>query len=283
MKKTVLILMAISLVFVSADAKDKKDKKNKNAEAVVVVPVKVFTNDVDSMSYALGLNVGADFGKNIKGIPGGKANIDLLIKGFSTAMKGDSALMTPEFANEFFKKYITAAQAKDTEVKKADGEKFLAENKTKEGVKTTATGLQYQVLKATEGVKPTATDSVKVHYIGTLVDGTKFDSSVDRGEPITFPLNQVIPGWTEGVQLMSVGSKYKFFVPYTLGYGEKGAGNGAIPGFATLIFEVELLDIKPLKEIVPVVETTPAVAAPKGTKSAKQTKVISTPAKKKTK
>jgi len=92
-----------------------------------------------------------------------------------------------------------------------------------------------------------------------LVDGTKFDSSVDRGEPITFPLNQVIPGWTEGVQLMSVGSKYKFYVPYALGYGEKGAGNGAIPGFSTLIFEVELLGIKPLKQIAPVAEAKQAV------------------------
>jgi FKBP-type peptidyl-prolyl cis-trans isomerase len=123
------------------------------------------------------------------------------------------------------------------------------------------------VLVAKDGPKPQATDSVKVHYVGTLVDGTKFDSSIDRGEPITFPLNQVIPGWTEGVQLMSIGSKYKFFVPYNLGYGEKGAGNGAIPGFATLIFEVELLEIKPLKEVAPVTEVKPAVA-PKVVKKA---------------
>lgn len=154
--------------------------------------------------------------------------------------------------------------------KKAEGEKFLAENKTKEGVRTTESGLQYQILVPAEGIKPKATDSVKVHYQGFLLDGTKFDSSVDRGEPIVFPLNQVIPGWTEGVQLMSVGSKYKFFVPYNLGYGEKGAGNGAIPGFATLIFEVELLDIKPLKEIVPV--TVPEVKAVKATKPGKVTK-----------
>lgn len=261
MKKTVLILAAVSLVFVSAEAK-KKPK-----EVIVAAPVNVLTNGVDSMSYALGLNVGADFGKNIKAIPGGKSNVDLLIKGFATAMKGDSALMTPEFANEFFKNYISAAQAKDADAKKGDGEKFLVENKTKEGVITTESGLQYQVLTPAEGPKPKATDSVKVHYQGFLLDGTKFDSSVDRGEPIVFPLNQVIPGWTEGVQLMSVGSKYKLFVPYTLGYGEKGAGNGAIPGFATLIFEVELLEIKPLKEVVPVAEVKPAVT----TKAVKKT------------
>ena len=133
---------------------------------------------------------------------------------------------------------------------------------TKEGVKTTSSGLQYQVLKAVEGPKPKETDSVTVHYTGTLIDGKKFDSSLDRGQPITFPLNQVIKGWTEGVQLMSVGSKYKFFVPYTLGYGEQGAGNGAIPGFATLIFEVELLGIKPVVEKAAVAEK-PAVSPAK--------------------
>jgi len=255
MKKTVFILAAIALVSASATAKDKKKK-----DVAPVVCTKVFNNDVDSMSYALGMNVGADFAKNIKGIPGGKSNIDLLIKGFATAMKGDSALMKPEVATEFFKSYITKAQAKDLDAKKLEGQQFLAQNMTKEGVKTTATGLQYQVITATEGAKPKATDSVTVHYVGTLIDGKEFDSSIKRGQPITFPLNQVIPGWTEGVQLMSVGSKYKFFVPYKLGYGEQGAGNGAIPGFATLIFEVELLAIKPVIEKAPEATTVKATA-----------------------
>lgn len=250
MKKTVLILAVISLVFATAQAKDKKPVK-----ATIQAPTKVLVTGVDSMSYALGLNVGTDFAKNLKGIPGGKSNLDLLILGFTTAMKGDSTLMKPEVAMEYFKNYIAKAQTKDADVKKAAGEKFLAENKTKDSVVTTASGLQYKVLVAKDGPKPQATDSVKVHYQGFLLDGTKFDSSVDRGQPIVFPLNQVIPGWTEGVQLMSVGSKYKFYVPYMLGYGEKGAGNGAIPGFSTLIFEVELLDIKPLKQIAPVPET----------------------------
>ena len=254
MKKTILVLIAVSFVFASTNAQLFKNKTKKAVAPVVVAPVNILTNDVDSMSYALGLNVGSDFAKNLKGIPGGKSNIDLLIKGFNTAMRGDSVLMKSEVANEYFKNYITKAQAKDIVIKKASGEKFLNENKTKEGITTTASGLQYQVLVAKDGAKPNATDTVKVHYTGTLIDGTKFDSSIDRGEPISFPLNQVIPGWTEGVQLMSVGSKYKFFVPYTLGYGEKGAGNGAIPGFATLIFEVELLDIKPFKEPTPKVE-----------------------------
>lgn len=251
MKKTILILAAFSLVFAASNAKTKKEKKSKKSK--IEAPVKIFTNDVDSMSYALGMNVGADFAKNIKGIPGGKSNIDLLVKGFSAVMKGDSTLMSQEVASEFFKNYITEAQTKEVEAKRGDGEKFLTANKSKEGVNVTASGLQYEVLVPADGPKPTAVDSVKVHYQGFLLDGTKFDSSVDRGEPIVFPLNQVIPGWTEGVQLMSVGSKYKFYVPYQLGYGEQGAG-GVIPPFATLTFEIELLDIMPLVEQMSVID-----------------------------
>ena len=126
---------------------------------------------------------------------------------------------------------------------KEEGEKFLAENAKREGVKTTASGLQYEVLEATIGQKPKATDSVKVHYEGTLIDGTIFDSSYKRGESISFPLSGVIKGWTEGLQLMSVGSKYKFFIPYQLAYGEHGAG-ASIPPYAALIFTVELLGIE---------------------------------------
>ena len=125
---------------------------------------------------------------------------------------------------------------------KEDGEKFLAENAKRTEVKTTASGLQYEVLEGTLGQKPKATDTVKVHYEGTLIDGTVFDSSYKRGEPISFALNQVIKGWTEGLQLMSVGSKYKLFIPYQLAYGEQGAG-GSIPPYAALIFTVELLGI----------------------------------------
>jgi len=264
MKKTVLVLGAICLVLTSAVAKDKKKKADM---PVADVCKQVFFNQVDSMSYALGMNVGSGLNKNLKTLPEEKVNIDVFIKALTSSLKGDSLLLKDEFANEFLNKYFTAAKLKEVEAKKGAGEKFLAENKTKEGVKTTESGLQYQVLVPAEGPKPKATDSVEVHYQGFLLDGTKFDSSVDRGESITFPLNQVIPGWTEGVQLMSVGSKYKLFVPYTLGYGEQGTPNGGpIPGYATLIFEIELLKIKPVIEVAPPAPAVKPAIAPKSIK-----------------
>ena len=147
---------------------------------------------------------------------------------------------------EFFAKQEAKQKAEAAEKGKAakqDGEKFLAENGKKEGVITTASGLQYQVLREGNGQSPKATDTVECHYEGTLIDGTKFDSSYDRGQTATFPLNQVIAGWTEGLQLMKEGGKYRFFIPYELGYGERGAG-ASIPPFSTLVFDVELVSVK---------------------------------------
>jgi len=239
MKKLSLLLIIALFCAVSADAKSKK-----KTVVIETPPAPIFTNAVDSMSYALGVNLGFNFGQSLGSIPGGESNIDLLIKGFSSALKGDSTLMTADFAEECFGAYITKVQQIEAEKKQQENAAFLIENKTKENVITTESGLQYQVIVPAEGAKPAATDNVKVHYEGFLLDGTKFDSSIDRGEPIVFPLNQVIAGWTEGVQLMSVGSKYKFFIPYELGYGEQGAG-GIIPPYATLIFEIELLEINP--------------------------------------
>ncbi|MCR4665268.1 MAG: FKBP-type peptidyl-prolyl cis-trans isomerase [Paludibacteraceae bacterium] len=148
----------------------------------------------------------------------------------------------PELDYEAFRRGVEQAMGA-AKTAKADGEKFLAENGKRAEIKTTASGLQYEVLEGTIGQKPKATDTVKVHYEGTLIDGTVFDSSYRRGEPIKFALNQVIKGWTEGLQLMSVGSKYKLYIPYQLGYGEQGAG-GSIPPYAALIFTVELLGIE---------------------------------------
>lgn len=245
MKQFLMLLLAVTMV-VGAGAKEKKPKRDKKSKQTVeiVAPVNIITNDVDSMSYALGVNVGTDLAKNLKTLPGGVYNMDLFLEAFMTAIKGDSTLMTSEASQGFLQTYFAAAQEKLSADKKAEGTKFFTENAKNPAIQSTASGLQYIVLREADGLKPVATDNVKVHYEGTLLDGTKFDSSYDRTEPIDFTLNQVIPGWTEGIQLMSVGSKYKFYIPYQLGYGEQGAG-GVIPPFATLIFTVELLGINP--------------------------------------
>ena len=245
MRKFIVLLLAMTIA-VGASAREKKPKKGKKSqpEVEVLAPVKVFNNDVDSMSYALAVNIATDLQKNMKTLPNGAYNTELFLNAFNAVMKGDSVLISPEVSQEILQQYFTAAQEKIATEKRAEGTKFLTENAKNPAVQTTASGLQYIVLNEAIGPKPQATDKVRVHYEGTLIDGTKFDSSYDRGEPIDFPLNQVIPGWTEGIQLMSVGSKCKFFIPYELGYGEQGAG-GVIPPYATLIFTVELLEINP--------------------------------------
>lgn len=173
------------------------------------------------------------------GMEGVATNFELIKQGFVNGMYDYDTQFDSRSAGEYIEN--TMNQIKYGEAIAA-GKKFLEENKLKEGVITTESGLQYEVIKMGKGAKPTATDKVKVHYHGTLTDGTVFDSSVDRGEPITFALNQVIPGWTEGVQLMPVGSKFRFYVPQELGYGARQAGS--IPPYSTLIFEVELLGIE---------------------------------------
>ena len=194
----------------------------------------------DSVSYAIGISTGAGYKENLKTLPGDPANVDDLIAGFIQAIKGDSSAMkmTPQAVQTYFME----ASARDAKKTKEEGEKFLAENKSKKDVFTTESGLQYQVVTEGTGDKPTATDKVKVHYTGTLLDGTKFDSSVDRGEPMEFPVNGVIKGWTEVLQLMPVGSKYIVWIPSDLAYGERGAGQDIKPN-STLKFEIELLEI----------------------------------------
>ena len=192
--------------------------------------------------------VGMDLSKGLMQIKD-EIDIAIVVQALETSLKGGATLMTDaeqQTVRQAFIQKMTAAQQAQQKVaadkNKKDGEAFLAANKAKPGVKTTASGLQYEVMKEGTGKKPAATDQVKVHYVGTLIDGTKFDSSVDRGEPATFALNGVIPGWTEALQLMPVGSKYKIVVPSSLGYGEKGTP-GPIGPNATLVFEVELLEI----------------------------------------
>ncbi|MFC2326184.1 MAG: FKBP-type peptidyl-prolyl cis-trans isomerase [Prevotella histicola] len=201
---------------------------------------------MDKLSYALGIGIGSQ----LAGMGAKDLNIDdyaLAIKDVisGAGLKVDNAeaqtLVQNFFQEQEAKQQAAAAEA--GKAAKAAGEAFLAENAKKDGVVTLPSGLQYQVLKEGNGKKPSATDQVVCHYEGTLIDGTVFDSSYKRNEPATFGLNQVIAGWTEGVQLMSEGAKYRFFIPYNLAYGERGAG-AQIPPFAALVFDVELIQVK---------------------------------------
>ena len=194
---------------------------------------------MDKVSYALGLSLGQNMASSgVKTI-----EFDDLVAGMKAIMNKEKPAISFKEAQEVLNKFFKELEAKVAGQAKEEGEAFLAENAKREGVIVTGSGLQYEVLTAAEGKKPKATDKVKVHYEGTLIDGTVFDSSYRRGEAISFGLNQVIAGWTEGVQLMSVGAKYKFFIPYNLAYGERGAG-AQIPPYAALIFTVELLGIE---------------------------------------
>lgn len=195
-------------------------------------------------SYA----IGADIGQGLKSLPA-TLDVEQLIAGLRDAMTGAQPRLTPEqmqevltaFQTQIINQMQAKAEADMTQVKAA-GAKFREENSKKAGVVTTASGLQIEMLVEGQGDAPKATDTVRVHYTGTLIDGTKFDSSVDRGEPAEFPLNGVIPGWTEGLQLIKPGGKAKLVIPPELGYGDRGAGPTIPPG-ATLVFEVELLEV----------------------------------------
>jgi len=214
----------------------------------------------DKASYSIGYDIGETFKKQKI-----ELNVDALVAGLKEAVAGKESTMSKEdrektlqaFQKEMMEKQIAASKEAATK-NQAEGEKFLAENKTKDGVKTTASGLQYKVLKEGSGPSPKETDTVVTNYRGTLIDGTEFDSSYKRNEPASFPVNRVIKGWTEALQLMKPGAKYQLFIPSSLAYGERGAGQLIGPN-ATLIFEVELLSIKPPE---PVATVAPGGAAP---------------------
>jgi len=222
-------------------------KKNKLILAAIVAGIGFnlnaqkmeLKNHMDSVSYAIGVSIGT----NLKGAGFESLNSNLVAEAMASVIKGETPKMDATAANDLINKHMTELQAKKGGEAKEKGAKFLEENKKKKGVTTLPSGLQYEVITMGTGAKPSLTDRVKVHYHGTLTDGTVFDSSVQRGEPATFGVTQVIKGWTEALQLMPVGSKWKLYLPYDLAYGDRGAPGGKIGPYATLIFEVELLEI----------------------------------------
>ncbi len=216
--------------------------------AALTFSMNTWATELNTDEQKLGYIIGMDIGKSLRE-QGTAVDLDSLIDAIRATYEGKDLAMTVDEAAAIRKAYVekrqAAQQAESTAAGQsnlAEGQKFLAENKVKEGVLTTGSGLQYKVLTMGDGAKPAATDTVKVHYRGTLLDGTEFDSSYARNEPISFALNRVIAGWTEGVQLMSIGSKFIFYIAPELAYGE--GGGGPIPPNSTLVFEVELLDIE---------------------------------------
>jgi FKBP-type peptidyl-prolyl cis-trans isomerase FklB len=248
MKKSLIVLAALAVV-TTAFSEEKKP----------------LTEMKDKVSYSIGVDIGNTFKKqNVE------VNADVLMQGIKDALAGGKTALTPDemkatmtaFSQDLMKKQETAMK-EAAQKNKGEGEKFLAENKKKPGVKTTASGLQYKVLKEGTGPKPAETDAVVTDYKGTLINGTEFDSSYKRGQPAEFPVDRVIKGWTEGLQLMKAGSKYQFFVPPDLAYGERGAGQEIGPN-ETLIFEVELKSIKkPTPSPAPAASTSPSVSPSK--------------------
>lgn len=232
--KKIILLILLGVVTMTAQQKEIKKEDLKN--------------DADKTNYAIGFNYG-----NLLKDAGFALNPELFLKGFIDGMNGSQKLLDENEFNQVINKALqemSARQMENAEKAKFDnkdykeGAAFLEANKKKEGVVTTPSGLQYKIIKkGGKNQKPKADQTVKVHYEGKLIDGKVFDSSIQRGEPISFPLNRVIPGWTEGVQLMNVGDKFEFYIPQNLAYGSRGAGN-VIPPYATLIFVVELLGIE---------------------------------------
>ena len=193
---------------------------------------------MEKLSYALGMVIGHNLkGMGVKGLDAAQ-----FAQAAAAVIEGTATTLTDAEAQQLVSDFVQRQQAEAGKAVREDGERFLAENAKKEGVTVLPSGLQYMVIKEGNGSKPKATDKVKCHYEGTLPNGTVFDSSYRRGEPAVFPLNGVIAGWTEGVQLMAEGAKYRFFIPYHLAYGERGAGQ-AIPPYAALVFDVELIEV----------------------------------------
>ena len=205
--------------------------------------------DLDTLSYALG----ADIGNSLKNAKIEEINYKAFLNGLTDAIEEKEFKMKEEEIKPYIQKFFTELKEKGLTENLEEGRAFLEENKTKEGVIVTESGLQYEIIEEGTGKSPSATDVVKCHYHGTLIDGTVFDSSVEKGKPAEFGLNQVIPGWTEGLQLMKEGAKYKFYIPTELAYGQRVRPGGVLEGNMALIFEVELIEVKapeaPVKKV----------------------------------
>ena len=231
MKKSIILILAVGVLFARASCNQGGTKK-----------VKLETN-IDSVSYAIGVMIGNNNLQQLSSFPSGdQIKVDVLSAAFASAMAKENVMITDEDASALISKFAQSATEKESQKNLEEGNAFLEKNKAREGVVTTESGLQYEIITKGTGPKPTADDQVKVDYTGTLIDGTVFQSSKDQGQPITLGVTQFIPGWTEALELMPVGSKWKIYVPANLAYGERGAGNDIGPN-ATLIFELELLEI----------------------------------------
>jgi FKBP-type peptidyl-prolyl cis-trans isomerase FklB len=232
MIRKALLLGALGVLSLHGVQAQKKKKQQ-------APPAPLLQTKIDTVSYGIGTEIGS----TLKSQGLDSINFEVLIKAIKAAAHGDSLLVKKETSSMSVSNYLQQMKAEKMAKNKADGERFLAENKTKPGVVTLPDGLQYLVLKMGDGPKPVVTDKVKTHYHGMLLDGTVFDSSVDRGQPVTFPLGNVIKGWTEALQLMPVGSKWRLFIPSELAYGDRQMGPKISPN-STLIFDVELISIE---------------------------------------
>ena len=252
--KKLILFVSLSLLIGNihaaekANAKAQSSKKSSATEEPIAMvvssekPAVILSSDIDSVSYAIGIDLGNGYRDQLRQLFGENLNISLLLNAFEDAYLLKPTVIDSKAAGPIIQQAITKSQSKKYEESKKQNSDFLVANAANKDVIKLPSGLQYKILTAGNGAKPRASDQVKVHYEGRLIDGTMFDSSIERGQPATFGVTQVIAGWTEALQLMPVGSKWRLFIPYNLAYGEQGAGQ-QIPPFATLIFDVQLLDI----------------------------------------
>jgi len=238
MKKILLSGILVAVIFAANGQVNKPVTKPVTKPATT--PPNILKTATDSVSYVLGEI--AAYGLIQQGLGDVTINNAVFVRAVNDILGKKKALLDDAVANAMLAKFMEKKSAEKCKPMIEEGEKFLAQNKLKPGIKTTASGLQYEVIREGTGIKPAAIDTFVAHYRGTLLNGTEFDASYNRGQPLTMGVSQVIKGWTEGLQLMQVGSKYKFYIPYNLGYGTNGQGQ--IPGGALLVFEVDLLDVK---------------------------------------